>query len=223
MGARSMQARLQRILGRPVPEKEVRDYIEELASAYPKAEHWRKSQETGDPDATTTTRTMHGRLRRKVTSNPQRFNTPIQGSAADVLKAIAVAVMDEIVYANSHVELCALIHDEVVLLVEEARAEEVGGLLAEVMERIGDAEVNGDNPPALRVPIKADTSEPKKSLGGKEAEKPTGSVVHVKKKPYDVYIGREVRDRKTGRGLFEESVWHNPFKEGRGGTREVGF
>jgi hypothetical protein len=33
------------------------------------------------------------------------------------------------------------------------------------MERVGDAVVNGDAPVELRVPIKADTSKPKKNLG----------------------------------------------------------
>jgi hypothetical protein len=35
-----------------------------------------------------------------------------------------------------------------------------------------------------------------------------------------VYVGREVRDRRTNRIRFEESVWHNPFKEGKDGTFE---
>lgn len=157
MGARTMQERLQRALGRRVPDKEVRGYIAELESAYPIAEKWRASQETKDPDAVTNTRTMHGRLRRNVTSNPQRFNTPIQGTAADVMKAIAVSVVEEIIDPNQDVELCALIHDEVVLLVPENLAQNTAELLTTVMERVGDTEVNGDAPPELRVPIKADT------------------------------------------------------------------
>jgi DNA polymerase-1 len=164
MGVRTMQARLQRVLERPVGEEEVRGYIDELTSAYPDAEQWRKDQETSDPDATTTTRTMNGRLRRKVTSNPQRFNTPVQGSAADVLKAIAVAVVDEIVRPIPSVELCALIHDEVVLLAPGAMSADVAKVLTETMERVGDAVVNGDKPPEIRVPIKADTAV-NKSLG----------------------------------------------------------
>jgi hypothetical protein len=39
-------------------------------------------------------------------------------------------------------------------------------------------------------------------------------VVHVDREPYDVYIGR----RNERRGL-PESVWHNPYREGRDGTR----
>ena len=45
---------------------------------------------------------------------------------------------------------------------------------------------------------------------------PAGLVVNVSSgEPYDVYIGR-ANPRK---GL-NQSIWHNPFKEGRDGTRE---
>jgi DNA polymerase I-like protein with 3'-5' exonuclease and polymerase domains len=157
MGARTMRERLRRALGRDVSKKEIRGYIAELESAYPVAEKWRSSQETRAHDALTNTRTMHGRIRRNVTSNPQRFNTPIQGTAADVMKAISVSVVEEIVDANQDVELYALIHDEVVLLVPENMAQSTADKLTAVMERVGDTGVNGDAPSELRVPIKADT------------------------------------------------------------------
>jgi hypothetical protein len=40
-------------------------------------------------------------------------------------------------------------------------------------------------------------------------------VVHCKKEPYDVYIGRAVP-----RGGFKASIWGNPFRLGKDGTRE---
>jgi hypothetical protein len=40
-------------------------------------------------------------------------------------------------------------------------------------------------------------------------------VVHCKKEPYDVYIGRAVP-----RGGFKASIWGNPFKLGKDGRRE---
>lgn len=46
-------------------------------------------------------------------------------------------------------------------------------------------------------------------------EPPQGRVVHVKREPYDTYIGRE-----NPRHGLKRSEWHNPFKEGRDGTRE---
>lgn len=41
------------------------------------------------------------------------------------------------------------------------------------------------------------------------------SVVHCKKEPYDVYVGRG-RDPRTG----EPGRWGNPFRIGRDGSRE---
>lgn len=64
----------------------------------------------------TETRTFGERLVRNVSEDPQRVNYPIQGSAADVRKEIAVVVVKEIVNVHTEAELCALIHDEVVLL-----------------------------------------------------------------------------------------------------------
>ena len=40
-------------------------------------------------------------------------------------------------------------------------------------------------------------------------------VVHCKKGPYDVYIGRAVP-----RSGFKASIWGNPFKLGKDGTRD---
>jgi hypothetical protein len=47
-----------------------------------------------------------------------------------------------------------------------------------------------------------------------------GRVVHVKSgEHFDVYIGREHSGHGKG-SSFKRSIWHNPFKIGRDGTRE---
>jgi hypothetical protein len=38
--------------------------------------------------------------------------------------------------------------------------------------------------------------------------------------PDSVYVGRQVRDSRTGAVRFRESRWLNPFKIGRDGSRE---
>jgi hypothetical protein len=38
--------------------------------------------------------------------------------------------------------------------------------------------------------------------------------------PDSVYVGCEVKDRRTGAVRFRESRWFNPFKIGRDGSRE---
>jgi hypothetical protein len=43
-------------------------------------------------------------------------------------------------------------------------------------------------------------------------DEPT-TVVHVRKNPFDVYIGRSFAE-------FNESIWHNPFHIGKDGNRK---
>ena len=38
-------------------------------------------------------------------------------------------------------------------------------------------------------------------------------VVHVRKEPFDIYIGRAFAE-------FDESIWHNPFHLGKDGNRK---
>jgi hypothetical protein len=38
-------------------------------------------------------------------------------------------------------------------------------------------------------------------------------VVHVRKEPFDIYIGRSFAE-------FGESIWHNPFHLGKDGNRK---
>lgn len=38
-------------------------------------------------------------------------------------------------------------------------------------------------------------------------------VVHVRKEPFDIYIGRAFAE-------FPESIWHNPFQLGKDGNRK---
>jgi hypothetical protein len=46
-----------------------------------------------------------------------------------------------------------------------------------------------------------------------EPATPQTRVVHCKREPYDVYIGRKTRD-------MQGSIWGDPFQIGRDGTRE---
>jgi hypothetical protein len=57
----------------------------------------------------------------------------------------------------------------------------------------------------------------KRERGGSRAARPT-TVINIKSgKPYDEYVGREI---KRGKHNLEESDWANPFKVGRDGTLE---
>ncbi len=124
--------------------------------AYPVVRRWR-DVESGRFDAgARTTRTVRGRRRVDVNRKTQRWNTPIQGSAADALKNIAVNVyehLDEVPGA----ELLGLVHDEVLLLVPEEHAEHAKSWLTKMMEGAADEVINHGLPLERRIPMKADT------------------------------------------------------------------
>jgi DNA polymerase-1 len=87
------------------------------------------------------TRTITGRRRawfwkdgRSLARDPELFNSPSQGTGADLLKAVMVEV-----YASlpEEVKMIGSIHDELILEVPEAMAQETATKLLEIMRRIG--------------------------------------------------------------------------------------
>jgi DNA polymerase I-like protein with 3'-5' exonuclease and polymerase domains len=63
------------------------------------------------------------------------YNTPCQGTGADLIKLVMAEVYDKI--SSEEARIIGSIHDEILLEVPEARAEEYAGMLKEIMERIG--------------------------------------------------------------------------------------
>ena len=64
------------------------------------------------------------------------MNTPIQGSAADILK-LAMVKLDEAIEANHlHAKLILTIHDEVVLNVPKDELEQTKALTEEILENV---------------------------------------------------------------------------------------
>ena len=74
------------------------------------------------------------------------INTPIQGSAADIIKMAMVGVFDELRRRGMSSAMILQVHDELVLEVPEDELKEAAELLKRNMERAA----------ALRVPLKAD-------------------------------------------------------------------
>ena len=92
-------------------------------------------------------KTMFGRIRQLADINSKNFtrrsfaertamNTPIQGSAADIIKAAMNAVQDELEKRRLKSRLLVQVHDELVLEVPAAEREEVETLLKNTMEHI---------------------------------------------------------------------------------------
>jgi DNA polymerase-1 len=63
------------------------------------------------------------------------YNTPCQGTGADLIKLVMCEVYDKI--SSEEARIIGSIHDEIILEVPEGQAEEYARMLQEIMERIG--------------------------------------------------------------------------------------
>jgi DNA polymerase I-like protein with 3'-5' exonuclease and polymerase domains len=84
------------------------------------------------------TRTLSGR-RRLMEDNPRvttLYNTPVQGTSADIMKKALVLVNNCI--DQESIKLVATIHDEIILEVAEERAEEATTMLKQRMIEAGE-------------------------------------------------------------------------------------
>ena len=127
-----------------VSRKEAERFIEAYFARYPKVrafidETIVKARETGH------VRTLLGRLRRlpdlraksfpvRMEAERQAMNTPVQGSAADLIKQAMIDLHRELASRGMRSRLILQIHDELLLEVPEAEAEAARALVTEVME-----------------------------------------------------------------------------------------
>jgi len=63
------------------------------------------------------------------------YNTPCQGTGADLIKLVMCEVYDKI--SSEKARIIGSIHDEIILEVPAERAEEYASKLQEIMEKIG--------------------------------------------------------------------------------------
>ena len=127
-----------------VSRKEAESFIEAYFARYPKVRTFidgtiAKARETGH------VRTLLGRLRRlpdlrsknfpvRAEAERQAMNTPVQGSAADLIKKAMVDLHRELREREMRSRLILQIHDELLLEVPEAEAEQARTLVKDVME-----------------------------------------------------------------------------------------
>jgi DNA polymerase-1 len=106
--------------------------------------------------------TLYGRYRELADINSKNFqrrsfaertamNTPIQGTAADIMKMAMIAVYDKMKAGNFKSRVLLQVHDELVAEVTADEKEAVAKLLKETMESVV----------SLRVPLVADVNEGK--------------------------------------------------------------
>jgi DNA polymerase-1 len=127
-----------------IERKQAERFIEAYFSRYPAVRRFidgtiAKARETG------TVRTLLGRLRRlpdlraksfqvRMEAERQAMNTPVQGSAADLIKQAMIDLHAELARRTMASRLILQIHDELLLEVPETEAEEARALVKQVME-----------------------------------------------------------------------------------------
>jgi DNA polymerase-1 len=127
-----------------VSRKEAESFIEAYFARYPRVRTFiddtiAKARETGH------VRTLLGRLRRlpdlrsknfpvRMEAERQAMNTPVQGSAADLVKRAMIDLHRELGGRKMHSRLILQIHDELLLEVPEGEAQAARALVKDVME-----------------------------------------------------------------------------------------
>lgn len=121
-----------------ISRKEAKEYIDGYLASYPKIKDYMKNivEEAKDKDYV---ETIHGRRRyvpelKSKNMNIRNFgerialNTPIQGSAADIIKIAMVRVEDKLRKENLQAKLILQVHDELIIespIEEEERVKEI--------------------------------------------------------------------------------------------------
>lgn len=137
------------------------DYIKAYFERYPSI-HAFMNRMIEDARKTGRAVTLYGRYRELSDINSKNFqrrsfaertamNTPIQGTAADIMKMAMIAVYDKMKAGNFKSRVLLQVHDELVAEVTADEKEAVAKLLKETMESVV----------SLRVPLVADVNEGK--------------------------------------------------------------
>jgi DNA polymerase-1 len=156
--AKTLQYRVQSDLGIWMSADEAEQAKESFFQAYPAVREWHEKQVIAM--SITVPHTFHNCVqgffilplactktvlgRRRVwprfgtgirASRFQMFNTPCQGTGADLIKLVMAEVYEKI--SSQDAKIIGSIHDEILLEVQAERAEEYARLLKEIMERVG--------------------------------------------------------------------------------------
>lgn len=118
--------------------EEAKELVVGFREAYPRLYEWQ--MEEGNK-TTKAVLTRYGRRRLLAGFNDKyttRINTQVQGTAGDIAKIAIVMIWDRILKAKpGEAFLIAMVHDEIVLEVEEGLVDRWAKLLAEAMEAAG--------------------------------------------------------------------------------------
>jgi DNA polymerase I-like protein with 3'-5' exonuclease and polymerase domains len=126
--------------------------------AYPKLRAWhRRCSEDRNPYVYT----VGGHRRLLVGPNDtmtRRCNTPVQGTGSELLKLALIALWSEIQHHSNQARLAAVVHDEIVLSVQQDHAQAWATRLRDCMESAGNLLLQGLVPVVAEVGIGTDWS-----------------------------------------------------------------
>jgi len=134
MGARGLKLYAQNSYNVEMTDQQAIDFRKRFFEVYQGIASWQKELSSGHLKEI---RTLNGRLRSwedqpKIT---ELFNTPIQGTAADIIKQ-AMAKSFPFLYSNG-IHLIGTVHDEILLESPQEKAEEASHFLKETMINAG--------------------------------------------------------------------------------------
>ena len=126
--------------------KEAAAFIERYFAAYPGVQAFMRKAVAEGYD-TGLARTLFGRVRRlpelkSPNANIRNFgeraamNTPVQGTAADIIKLAMVRVHEALKKGNYQSKLILQVHDELIIEAPESEADGVARMLKECMENV---------------------------------------------------------------------------------------
>ena len=135
MGARGLQAYAGDTYGVEMSLEEAESFRERFFNAYKGIRQWHDSIKARPPRVS---RSLTGRryFFGEDTGIAALYNTPVQGTAADIVKRALGMLMDTL--KGTGAGIVAVVHDEILLEVPESEAEETALLLKNTMEAAGD-------------------------------------------------------------------------------------
>jgi len=156
-GLKGFAEKAREVFKKTYTEQEVEEkFWQPFFESYPGVARWRENTIARFDRGRRDSYTKMGRRRLNLENSRQALNSPIQGGAADVMKAIAVAV-----YERRHevpgLEIVGLVHDEILATVPEKHAAAAAALVHEVMKEVGEEVTNIDVDEDKRVPVDAET------------------------------------------------------------------
>jgi DNA polymerase-1 len=134
MGAKGLQIYAKETYDVDMTLEQAEQFRNRFFNAYKGVALWHKRLKSSPP---VQSRTIAGRkhVYRENAGLSGLCNTPVQGSAADIIKNALGMLVDKL--SNTNTKIIAVVHDEIVLETEFEQASKVARILKETMERAG--------------------------------------------------------------------------------------